>query len=373
MAVDPRVLANLTVDRPVTLVSGTNGKTTTTRLIAETLGSQRSVAATRGANMPAGLVAAARSQCDELVLEVDELYVPRVLAETRATVLVLLNISRDQLDRISEIRRIAEAWRSAIAGADWQLTVVANADDPLVVWAVGGHRDVVWIAAGDRWRQDGALCPQCSTVQTGGRSGAAWRCECGFALPEAQWTFSSTELHGPGLDIPFHPLLPGGVNIANAATAVAVAVARGLNAAIAAAAVVRVGSVAGRYVVTQIGDRPARLLLAKNPASWTETLHMLEGGVSPVVICVNARGADGKDTSWLWDVPFEHLAGRCVAATGDRRWDLSLRLETAGVEHKVTEDPIAAVATLPRSSAPIEVVATYTAFHDLLDRLGVSW
>jgi len=137
---DPQVLPRLTAGRPVTIVSGTNGKTTTTRLVAEALGSQRSVSTTRGANMPPGLVVPASVEADELVFEVDELWVPQVVEQTRASVLVLLNISRDQLDRITEIRRIAEVWRTTLARADWPLTVVANADDPLVVWAASGVR-----------------------------------------------------------------------------------------------------------------------------------------------------------------------------------------------------------------------------------------
>jgi UDP-N-acetylmuramyl tripeptide synthase len=116
-----------------------------------------------------------------------------------------------------------------------------------------------------------------------------------------------------------------------------------------------------------------RLLLAKNPASWTETLHLVRRGRAPIVICVNARGPDGLDTSWLWDVPFEHLAGRTIVASGERHWDLALRLQTAGVEHLVIADPLAAVSTAALSGAAVELVATYTAFHQVLDRLGVKW
>jgi UDP-N-acetylmuramyl tripeptide synthase len=371
LKIEPQVLARVTSGRPVTVVTGTNGKTTTTCLVAEAIGSQHTVATTRGANMPAGLVSAASRRADEVVLEVDELYVARVLTTIRPRVLVLLNISRDQLDRIVEIRRIAERWRGAIRSVDWSMTVVANADDPLVVWAVGDYAHVVWIAAGYRWTDDAALCPQCGDVRE--ITGCSWSCACGLDRPLPEWVVEGDRLRGPGCDVAFHPQLPGRINVTNAAVAVATAVARGVGAVTAIEAVQKVDSVAGRYATVDVSGHPVRLLLAKNPASWAETLPLLELSCGPVVIAVNSRGADGYDTSWLWDVPFEPLAGRTVIATGDRRWDLAVRLEVAGVVCSVSADPLDAIATLPSTEATVQIVATYTAFHDLLHRLNVKW
>ena len=117
--------------------------------------------------------------------------------------------------------------------------------------------------------------------------------------------------------------------------------------------------------------RPVRLLLAKNPAGWTAIFDLLaEDGdaAAPVVLSVNARIADGLDTSWLWDVPFERLAGRTVVATGDRRLDLAVRLRYAEVDHVVVDGPLAAldhaVAGTPPGS-PVEFLGNYTAFADL--------
>ncbi len=372
LVIDPHVLGRVTLDRAVTIVTGTNGKTTTTRLVASALGAEREVTSTNGANMPAGLVASAAADGEETVLEVDELYVPRVLTETRAAVLVLLNISRDQLDRIVEIRRIAELWRRAIGAVTWPLTVVANADDPLVVWAVGDHPGTVWVAAGSRWRQDSTLCPACGKVREIGENGA-WSCTCGLARPAPSWHLDGEILVGPDVRREFHPALPGAMNRANAAMAVAVAAVRGVDPAKAIEAIEHVDQVAGRYRSTDVDGRDVRLLLAKNPASWTETLGILEASADPIVICVNARGADGQDTSWLWDVPFERLAGRVVAASGERHWDIALRLQTAGVDCIVDGDPSAAVRAVAEVGERVELVATYTAFHQILKRLGVKW
>ena len=84
-------------------------------------------------------------------------------------------------------------------------------------------------------------------------------------------------------------------------------------------------------------------MLAKNPAGWQELLGLVRPGTGPVVVAINARIADGRDPSWLWDVPFEQLAGRPVVATGERCLDLSVRLRYAEVEHTTVADSVAAV------------------------------
>ena len=95
-------------------------------------------------------------------------------------------------------------------------------------------------------------------------------------------------------------------------------------------AMASVHEVAGRFTVRTFGDVRARLMLAKNPAGWNELLDLVAGSETPLVVSINARVADGADPSWLWDVPFERLAGRTVVATGDRFRDLSVRLHYAG-------------------------------------------
>ena len=128
-----------------------------------------------------------------------------------------------------------------------------------------------------------------------------------------------------------------------------------------------VDGVAGRFTVRPIGSRPARLMLAKNPAGWSELLDLVGPGDAPLVVSINARIADGGDPSWLWDVPFESLAGRPVVATGDRCRDLSVRLQYAGVEHVMEPDPVVAVGRAGAGSERVvDVIGNYTAFGDLL-------
>lgn len=198
-----------------------------------------------------------------------------------------------------------------------------------------------------------------------------WTCECGLNRPTPAWTLDATGANGPTGHTPFTLSLPGDFNRSNALMALAVAAERGIDAATAVGPIEKVVDVSGRYVTADVDGRPVRLFLAKNPASWTEMLHLLSHETASVVFVLNARLADGQDTSWLWDVPFEQAAGRAVIASGDRRLDLAYRLQLANVEHTVSASALAAIKNLP--PGPVELLATYTAFHDVLKELHVEW
>ncbi len=368
LAIDPGLLGTLSAGRRVALVSGTNGKTTTTRMLVAALSGPSSGAVASndtGANMPAGHLSAlvASPDAPAAVLEVDEGYLGRLIEETRPRVVVLLNLSRDQLDRIAEVRMLVDRWRTALGGQPRPdlhggvdpapTVVVANADDPMVVWAASAAPVVHWVGAGQVWRNDAVGCPSCGGVIDFGPDGA-WACaRCGLERPERRaWVEGSVLVTAGGDRLSMEIGLPGQFNRANAAMAAVAATEMGDDVAPAPSlaealhALSVVDQVAGRFSSTVRNGRPVRLLLAKNPAGWTAIFDLLdetapEGG--PVVLSVNARVADGLDTSWLWDVPFERLAGRPVIATGDRRLDLAVRLRYAEVGCTVVGDPLVAL------------------------------
>jgi UDP-N-acetylmuramyl tripeptide synthase len=118
----------------------------------------------------------------------------------------------------------------------------------------------------------------------------------------------------------------------------------------------------GRYARLDLGGRPATLFLAKNPAGWAAALSMIDEG-SVLAVGINARIADGTDTSWLYDVPFERLSGQVVGAIGDRRADLAVRLHYAGAQPVVDDDLVRLAAKLP--DGPLTVAANYTAFREM--------
>ena len=364
LTLDKGALGKLAAGRSLFLVSGTNGKTTTTALLAAALGTAGPlVHNATGANLKTGLVSAlARDlQSTVAVLEVDEAALVQVLAETTATVVVLLNLSRDQLDRYGEVRLAAQKWRTSL-GARPEIHVVANCDDPLVVWAAQAAGTVTWVSTGQRWRIDATSCPNC-----GGRiswTGDLWLCSCGLARPEPDIDGGGDEVGLDGRSFPVRLQLPGRCNASNAAMAVAAARVAGVDPEDALGAMVGIAAVAGRYREVNLGPASARLLLAKNPAGWNETLDFLAAPPAGVVVAVNARGPDGYDTSWLWDVDFERLEGRPVVAAGERALDVAVRLRYAGVAHAVCPDPLAAARQLPPGK--VELVANYTAFQTVL-------
>ena len=364
LALDKGALPKLAAGRSLYLVSGTNGKTTTTALLAAALGTAGPVVTNvTGANLKAGLVSALARDLESpvAVLEVDEAALVPVLAETTASVVVLLNLSRDQLDRYGEVRLAAQKWRTSL-GARPEVHVVANCDDPLVVWAAQAAGSVTWVSTGQRWRIDATSCPNC-----GGRitwAGETWSCSCGLARPEPEIGGGGDDVEVGGRSFPVRLQLPGRCNAANAAMAVAAAHMAGVDPEDALAAMVGIANVAGRYREVNLGPASARLLLAKNPAGWNEILDFLAAPPAGVVVAVNARGPDGYDTSWLWDVDFERLEGRPVVAAGERALDVAVRLRYAGVPHEVCPDPLAAARQLPPGK--VELVANYTAFQTVL-------
>jgi UDP-N-acetylmuramyl tripeptide synthase len=317
-----------------------------------------------GANMDAGLIAALAGarNADLAALEVDEMHVPHVLDAVEAAVVVLLNLSRDQLDRVGEINHIERTLRGGLAHHR-DTVVVANCDDVLMTSAAYDSPNVVWVAAGGSWANDSVSCPRSGEVIV--RDGSHWHSTgTDFERPTPQWWYDDACLYGPdGLALPMTLSLPGAVNRGNAAQAVAAAVTLGADPAAAVAAVETVDEVAGRYSTIDLGRHTVRMLLAKNPAGWQEALSMVDTDAGSVVISVNGQVPDGEDLSWLWDVDFEHFVNHPVVAAGERGTDLAVRLGYAGVEHTLVHSAVEAITSCPPGH--VEVVANYTAFLQL--------
>ncbi|MFC4118439.1 MurT ligase domain-containing protein [Nonomuraea zeae] len=368
LLLEPDLLRKLARDRKLALVSATNGKTTTTRLITSALLDLGEVATNAfGANMPAGHVSALSQQkgAPYGVLEVDEKYLPEVLDTTGAGVVCLMNLSRDQMDRAAEIWLLAQKWRRALSGKPTH--VIANCDDPLVTWGASTAAKVTWVAGGQRWKEDSWCCPECGGPLD--RKDADWACrECTFHRPEPQWAIDDEVAVDPRgqrwlLDIQ----LPGLANRSNAVMALAVAEAFGVPVERALPHLREVTSVAGRYTTVERDGRHARLLLAKNPAGWLEAFDVADPQF-PIILSVNAQGPDGRDTSWLWDVDYRILRGRPVFVTGQRRLDLALRLDVAEVPFTLCGTFSEALAMQPPGR--VDVIANYTAFQSIRSEFG---
>ncbi len=369
-AIDPTIMGSLAGGRPAALVTGTNGKSTTTRMFAAAVGAEHSVATNDGGdNMDAGIISAllASPGAARLVFEVDELHVPKVAERVEPEVIVLLNLTRDQLDRVGEINKIERALRATVE-AHPDATIVANCDDVLVTSAALDAKNVVWVSAGGSWVGDSTSCPRTGDTIVHDESG--WRSTKllpdgrEFARPEPTWSVDEDGLLTPKGRVPLNLRLPGAANRGNAAQAIAAAVEGfGVDLEAAKTAAEGVTDVAGRYSTVRVGEHDVHLLLAKNPAGWQEALAMVDRRAEGLVIAVNGQVADGTDLSWLWDVTFEDLDDVAVKAAGERSTDLAVRLVYAGIDHEQVPDSLDAIDACPPGR--VEVLANYTAFRDL--------
>lgn len=359
LKVDPRLIRHLRPEQ-VVLVSGTNGKTTTTAMVVEGMGEFVTTNST-GANMPAGIAAALAGKARRVaVLEVDEAWLVDMAHELTPDVVVLLNLSRDQLDRASEVRQIAERWRAGLARSI-DTRFVANANDPLIVYALEGARGVSWCDVPTGWRGDATACPRCNGSITYDR--LSWSCVCGFSKPTTIMTELKKDLTILGRRIPLELSLPGEFNRVNAAFALTAIQVLGTDSPLAAA--VRISwldTVAGRYGSRELWGRKATLLLAKNPAGFSALLETLPEDTRELWIGINAEIADGKDPSWLYDVPFEKLGRRLIYCFGTRRLDLATRLYYAGLQPRVVDD----LEQVPTGRSEVVAVGNYTVFQEWL-------
>lgn len=397
LRIDPQILRKLSEPVSAAIVTGTNGKSTTTRMLRAALMTCGPVASnTNGDNMPSGVITALMNAPDAAFasLEVDEMHVPIVAASVRPKVLVLLNLSRDQLDRVGEIGSVERRLREAV-NAHPDAVVVANCDDPLICSAAAEARKVVWVAAGMGWAHDSVAYPRGGRVVSEGDSWHLVASHPDEKLPELQerpipdWYFEDIELNpdagsgagvgpaagaratliGPGgVRVALSLGLPGRANLANAAQALAAAHALGVDPAQGARAIASVREVAGRYSVHDVQGRSARIMLAKNPAGWQEAMTMIDPAVDQVVIGVNGQVPDGQDLSWLWDVDFSALLRpegerpRRVIACGERGADLAVRLEYANIHCELAALPLEALALCEPGA--VEMLLNYTALRD---------
>ena len=358
---------------PVVLVSGTNGKTTTTALLTAALraAGRQVVTNATGSNLRPGLVAALlchRGPGDCAVLEVDEATLRRVVGDLRPTLLVLLNLSRDQLDRYHEVHSVGAAWRDAATHLDGHAGVVAVDHDPLVCYAAeGAPRAVLVGIAGARLGRDHAGCPACGVLLAADRGRPACR-SCGWQpgprRVEADRQGSLVRLRGLGQQVELSLPVASPGYAANATAAWAAAVTLGVDPAAAARAIAGVGVVEARYAEVGWHGRTVRLLLAKNPAGWDEVLAAVAGSRRPAVVSLEAGIPDGRDTSWFWDVDIRALRDRpLVVASGSRACDVALRLGVAGVNYAVEPRLDRAITLASDEGDALDLLADYTSFQ----------
>ena len=417
LQLDPDYITAMTrsLAHGLVLVSGTNGKTTTTRMLSDIARSAgwSPIHNRSGSNLERGIAGALLADSswrgeprgDVGLFEVDEASLPRVLLRVAPRVVLVTNLFRDQLDRYYEIDALARKIGDAVAKIDPGAILVLNADDPIVATLGARHRGTVLYFGVDdpsvggtvpQAISDATRCPRCKSPLRYARVILAhvgdWSCpNCGLARPPRDVSATTVALDASGSEVrlrvpaaaAFDPIrvpLPGLYNAYNALAAIAVARALDIPLPTASRAIAAFRPAFGRLEQLPVDGRLVRLVLVKNPAGFNAAIGaLLETGRHPrLLAALNDRDADGRDVSWIWDADFESLAPTVEHAvvTGIRSRDLANRLKYAGVATDRIEVVDAwggaidrAVGGVP-AGGELVVLATYTAMLALRGELA---
>jgi UDP-N-acetylmuramyl tripeptide synthase len=406
MAPDSIARLGKRLDRGSTLISATNGKTTTAGMIAAALEAdgRRPVHNRAGSNMTWGVATALLEQrgCEGL-FEVDEAWLPKVAAQLEPSLLVLGNLFRDQLDRYGEMETLAADWGKTVASRTGHSRFALNADDPAIADLGRDEKGearagVIYFGIEDASQAlpelqhafDAKHCRRCGHPYAYERAFVGhlghYSCpNCGATRPRPDVAATAIELRGmsgslvtlrtPQGEIELSLPLPGLYNVYNALAAVTAALELGVPPRTIADSLQTMRAAFGRVETIAIDSSQLSILLIKNPAGANEVLRtlMLEAGEEKLDLWLglNDKIADGRDVSWIWDADFELLAGgvRRAICAGTRAPEMALRLKYAGW-------PEGSIEVVPEignsldqalSEAPTRVFAlpTYTALLEL--------
>jgi UDP-N-acetylmuramyl tripeptide synthase len=414
LALSPRALQRLAprLDKGAVVVSATNGKTTTSAMLAACLeqAGERVVHNRAGSNMSWGVATAlldagpGRGQIG--LFEVDEAWLPRVAAAVGPRLYLLANLFRDQLDRYGELELLADRWAALAREQEGRARFVLNADDPLVADLGRGREGVVYFGLEDdsqalpelQHAADSKHCRNCGTAYAYeaiylGHMGR-YRCPgCGRERPRPDVVATRVELEGMRssrveLRTPSGPAslrlpLPGLYNVYNALAAVAAALELAVPLETVVVALERFGGAFGRVETIAVDGHDVSILLVKNPAGANEVLRtlLLEEGQLDLWMALNDGIADGRDVSWIWDADYELLAGRArrVTCSGTRAEEMALRLKYAGIDAEIAVDRDLGrsldAAVAGTNDGRLLALPTYTALlelRDLLARRGLA-
>ena len=417
LTVDPDFIRAMSseLSHGVVCVSGTNGKTTTARMLADitrTAGWDP-IHNRSGSNLDRGLAAAlleatnwsAEPRGNFGLFEIDEASLPRVVRRLSPRVVVVTNLFRDQMDRYFELDALAKKIGDALASLPAETTLVLNADDPLVAnLALRRDAKTMYFGVDDpavggsvpQAISDATRCPRCRSPLQYRRVVLAhvgdWSCtSCGLARPPRDIAATTVVLGASWSELAlagtvgsvFEPVrvpIPGLYNAYNALAAIAAGRALGIALADATRALANFRPAFGRLESAEVKGRTLRLVLVKNPAGFNAAIAaLLETGRKPrLLAALNDRDADGRDVSWIWDADFETLAPAVQHAviTGVRGRDLALRFKYAGLAKErmeVVDDWSAAIdrsIALAPEGGEVVVLATYTAMQALRSTLS---
>lgn len=334
------------------VIIGTNGKTTTSKLIRTIFkaNKSKSVYNMSGANLLNGIASSiiisskfdGKLKKDFALFEIDENAFPLVAEKIKPDFVIALNLFRDQLDRYGEIDQISSNWKRAIDKLD-ETILILNSDDPQIAFlGKEKKKNVYYFGLEEKTLEknvlqhgaDSILCPKCSSNLNFSSYYFShlghWKCpDCKFTRPK------------PDLSkLAYYPL-KGTYALYDILAAVLFAKVASIKKPVIEAALKEFKPAFGRQETLNYMQKEVQIFLSKNPISFNESLSTVKSlGGKNIVIALNDKIPDGLDVSWIWDIDFENILTKDVniIVTGERMYDMAVRLKYAGFFAHVSSD-----------------------------------
>lgn len=411
---EPELIKRLVskLPRGAVIISGTNGKTTTARILATILDQTKikMIHNRAGSNLLRGIASAiitkstlfGKIDAEMAIFEVDEATLPLILEQITPRVLVLTNLFRDQLDRYGEVNTISTKWKNALEKLPATTQVILNADDPAIAQLGDnlkaqvkyyGIEDISHNVGAVSRFADSKYCGYCATpldyelvyISHLGKYSCP---SCQKVRPQPEFTAVEIKFSGlkgtnltvklEGGRIQLNVPIPGLYNVYNILAATAVAFTLKIPLLQIKKGLVGFRAAFGRVEELKIDNHPVLMFLVKNPTGFNEVLRTLfsDQDQKQLLIAVNDLVADGRDVSWLWDVDFERMQGLVenLSVTGLRAYDIGLRLKYAGINNVQVESNFSAALTNAfialKPGQILYILPTYTAMLELRKKLA---
>ncbi|MBQ2645584.1 DUF1727 domain-containing protein [bacterium] len=383
-------------------VTGTNGKTTTTGILAHIIktAGKNIVHNTEGANMLSGIATALANQItlnkksDYLIFESDEAYLQKLYDFISSDYLIITNLFRDQLDRYGELDITYKKIKEAIE-KNKELKVLINADDPTLENIASCNEKFYYGINNIEYKystnnslapSENTVCPNCGKPLIYDKRFFAhighYYCDCGYnrkkpdydASVEIFETYSILKIYNHSKEYEFKINLPGLYNVYNALGSISMALENGIDQETIKNALLTYTSVFGRAEMRQINGKKMLIQLIKNPVGASEVIRNIQGfEKSKLLIILNDDYADGRDVSWIWDANFEFLQKykQSIIVSGTRANDAALRLKYAGVDtniitvEKNIQKALNKAIEITNADETLLVLPTYTALLNM--------
>lgn len=406
LKIDPSFLERATYNLENIVISGTNGKTTTARILATILKKEgRAFIHNRhGSNLKRGIASAIiASSLQEInekevgLWETDEGALPEIIKKINPGIVLLLNLFRDQLDRYGEIEQICQKWLKALQGLSSKTKIILNSDDPFLSF-IGQKltgKKIYWYGLNTTGiskpeeARDINFCPLCGERLSYTKFFMAhlgdFICKkCGFKRSKLDFSCqkilksdlksSCFVVHDLKKNYKINARLPGIYNLYNLLAAFSLASVLGIEKETIVEAIETFKPAFGRVEEILIGDKIVTILLVKNPTGFNQVLKLLKSKRDlNLLISINDLIADGQDVSWIWDINFSQIKNRVnkFIVSGIRAEDMALRLKYAGFNNftivKNLDNAVQAFVSCPKNRY---FLPTYTSMLEIRNYLN---